>query len=121
MKSKIKIWIILLSAILLSGCSVTSIKHLSADEFLNQTKIIEQINSARWVKYIGSSETRAYLEYGDVLAIGGRTRTIIYWTELDRLPKDIEEKLRAGKSPWVPWQEKNKKAKDNTYKAPIRQ
>ncbi len=118
MKSKNIFLAILLSAILLSGCASTSIEHLSADEFLNKTKIIEHINSAIWVSYVGSSETRAYLEYGDVLAIGGRTRTIIYWTELNRLPKDTEKKLRAGISPWIPWQEKNKKANDNNLLPP---
>jgi hypothetical protein len=93
-----------LLGIFLSGCAGTNIKHVSANEFLEMAKQIEQMNSATWTTYIGSSETRAYLEYGDMLAVGQNTRTIVYWTELDKLPKDIAAKLKEGISPWTPWQ-----------------
>ncbi len=97
---------IILAGTLLVGCAGTSVKHLSANEFIEQANQIEQMNSATWTTCIGSSETRVYLEYGDVLALGQRTRTIIYWTELDQLPKDISMKLKEGISPWIPWKRK---------------
>jgi len=98
MFSKILIVSVLLSLLFLSGCGGTRIKHVSASEFLKIAKQIEQISSATWTTYIGSSQTRAYLEYGDVLASGGRSRTIVYWTELEKLPEDVTRELQAGRS-----------------------
>lgn len=95
--------------VILLGCSGTSIKHVSAEDFLKKAKQIEQMNSATWTTYIGSTENRAYLEYADVIAIGQKKRTIVYWTEIDNLPKDIADKLRRGISPWKPWQNGAKK------------
>jgi hypothetical protein len=113
MKPQRIVSVIFLSVIFLTGCASTTINHVSADEFLIKAKQIEQMTSAIWTTYIGSSQTRAYLEYGDVLTFGKGTRTIVYWTELNELPKDIAEKLKEGKPPWIPWQEQNKRAKDN--------
>jgi hypothetical protein len=113
MLSKSLIVAVLISMIFLPGCGGTRIEHVSAPEFLEHAKQIEQMNSATWTTYIGSSQTRAYLEYGDVLASGGKSRTIVYWTELEKLPEDVSKELKAGKSPWVPWQEQGAKPKDN--------
>lgn len=110
--NKLKILIAVVTFIfLLPGCSGTSIIHVSANEFLKKANQIEQMNSATWTTYIGSSETRAYLEYADVIAIGERTRTIVYWTEIDQLPKNIADKLKKGISPWTPWQNSVNKEK----------
>jgi hypothetical protein len=103
----------LISMIFLPGCGGMRIEHVSAPEFLEHAKQIEQMSSATWTTYIGSSQTRAYLECGDVLASGGQSRTIVYWTELEKLPEEVAKELKAGKSPWVPWQEQGAKPKDN--------
>ncbi|WP_028581446.1 hypothetical protein [Desulfogranum japonicum] len=102
MLSKSLIVAFLLSMIFLPGCGGTRIKHVPAPEFLEIAKQIEQMSSATWTTYIGSSKTRAYLEYGDALASSGTSRTIVYWTELEKLPQDVAKNLKAAKSPWVP-------------------
>lgn len=113
MLSKILIIAVLASIIFLPGCRGTRIKHVSTKEFLELARQIERMNRATWTTYVGSSQTRAYLEYGDVLPSGGRSRTIVYWTELAKLPEDVAKELKAGKSPWVPWLEQGSKPKDS--------
>jgi hypothetical protein len=96
-----------------SGCANTKIKHLSANDFLAQAKQIEAMNSASWTTYIGASATRAYLEYGDVFGSNSKSRTIVYWTELEGLPLDIRQKLKEGAQPWLPWHDKVEKNRQN--------
>lgn len=103
----------LLIALLAGGCASTRIKHLPPKEFLAQAQQIEAMNSATWTTYIGASATRAYLEYGDVIGFVSKSRTIVYWTELEGLPAELRQKLKAGDRPWIPWQEKVDKPRDN--------
>jgi hypothetical protein len=88
-----------------SGCARTTIKHLPADQFMAQARQIEVMSSATWTTYLGASASRAYLEYGDVLGSGAPSRTIVYWTELDKLPPELRGQLQEGHPPWVPWQQ----------------
>jgi hypothetical protein len=94
------------AVLLLAGCASTQIKHLDADEFVDNAKAIEQVNSAMWTTYIGASHGRAYLEYQDMLTLSGKPKTVVFWTELDGLPDDLTKRLRAGDPPWTPWQER---------------
>ena len=94
--------------LMLAGCAQTRIRHLSADAFIDRAEQIEQIASASWMTYVGCSETRAYLEYGDVIWFGPKPRTIVFWTELEDLPLDLAEQLKNGCPPWTPWFEKTK-------------
>jgi hypothetical protein len=71
------------------------------------------MNSASWTTYIGASATRAYLEYGDVFGSNSKSRTIVYWTELEGLPLDIRQKLKEGAQPWLPWHDKVEKNRQN--------
>lgn len=87
------------------GCAGTTMKQVSANDFLARAKRIEAMNSASWTTYIGASATRVYLEYGDMLGSSSKPRTIVYWTELEALPPDIRRKLHEGVRPWVPWHE----------------
>jgi uncharacterized protein YceK len=94
--------------ILLSGCASTRMKHLDAQEFVERAKVIEQMNSAMWMTYVGSSHSRAYLEFQDMLTLSGNPATVVYWTELDGLPKQLADQLKTGTPPWTPWQLKFK-------------
>ncbi len=104
MNRKITTGILLIAVGLLAGCASTRLKHLAPDEFLETAKLIEQPNSALWVRYVGISYTRAYLEYQDMLTLSGQPKTVVFWTNLHDLPEDISQKMRAGESPWKPWQ-----------------
>ena len=94
----------MLGVLLLAGCTSTRIRHVDADEFVESAKVIEQMNSAMWMTYVGTSGSRAYLEFQDMLTLTGKPKTVVIWTELHDLPKGLAERLRAGNPPWVPWQ-----------------
>ena len=90
--------------IMLTGCASTRIKQLSGAEFMNRAEQMKEISSFHWTTYIGSSQQRAYLEFGRPSLlyniIGKQTRTTVYWTELSELPEDIVDQLKAGNPPW---------------------
>jgi len=100
--------------IMLTGCASTRIKQLSGAEFMNRAEQMKEISSFHWTTYIGSSQQRAYLEFGRPALmyniIGKETRTTVYWTELSELPEDISEQLRAGTPPWKPWRPETNRA-----------
>lgn len=100
--------------ILLSGCASTRMKHLDAQDFIERAKVIEQMNSAMWMTYVGSSHNRAYLEFQDMLTLSGKPATVVYWTELDGLPKQLADQLKTGTPPWTPWQLKIKEDERTT-------
>jgi len=85
------------------GCASTRIRELSGNEFMTQASEIERINSFHWTSYVGVSEGRAYLEYGQPAYIGKGTRTIVYWVRLSELPDETANKLKAGDLPWKLW------------------
>jgi len=95
------------AAFVLTGCASTRIQHLGAKEFIESAEMIEQMNSAMWMTYVGSSQGRAYLEYQDMLTIGDAPKTVLYWTELESLPADLATQLRSGRPPWTPWSEQS--------------
>ena len=99
-------------AALCAGCASTRIKHLDAEAFLRNAEMAEQPNSALSVTYLGASRGRAYLEYQNLLTLSGKPKTVVFWTELGGLPKDIADQLRSGEAPWVPWHRES--GKDGT-------
>ena len=76
------------------SCSSTSISHLSTEEFITHVNDMDRMNSAYWTSYIGETDNRIYLEYGTMISSFSKTRTIVYWTEKDKIPKQIIEKLK---------------------------
>lgn len=113
MKMK-KIAITILFMGLVAGCASTRIKHLGWEEFLGTAKLIEQPNSALWVSYLGISRNRVYLEYQDMLTLSGKPKTVVYWTELDKLPVDVAKYLKAGYPIAIPWEDTLKKDERTT-------
>ena len=97
---------VLAATVLLSGCASTKMRRVSGDDFMARAGQIEQINSAHWTTYIGSSGKRAYLEFGYPAYIGGGVRTVVFWTHLTELPADISHKLTVGAPPWNLWSER---------------
>ena len=93
--------------LLIAGCICRpSIRHLSAEEFLVQAKQVERANTMYWDHYVGSTHSRAYLEHGGLPTFGGCDRTTVYWTEIDGLPPELAERLRAGERPWKTYTER---------------
>ncbi len=86
-------------ATFLFGCASTNIKHLSGPKFLEQAKQTELLTSFNWSSYIGTGNSRAYIEFGYPAFIGDGYRVTIYWTELSELPADTVAQLREGKRP----------------------
>lgn len=70
----------LIAGFLIAGCAGTRIEQLSGSEFLKQAEQTNPISSFKWTSYIGSSEQRAYLEYGYPALIGKGARVTLYWT-----------------------------------------
>lgn len=69
---------------------------LSGKAFVAQAEDITRIHSLRWSSYIGTSGGRVYLEFIPL----GRSRPIVYWTNLSELPPDLSARLEAGEVPW---------------------
>ena len=102
------------AGVILVGCASTRIKHLESVQFIERANVIEQMNSAMWMTYVGSSHGRAYLEYQDMLTVSGKPATVVYWTELEGLPQNIADALKTGTPPWIPWQLTNERTTDST-------
>lgn len=94
---------ILLSVCLLCGCATVGIRHVKADEFIRQGRTLEGPNSACGTFYVGVSGRRAYVERDGLYRVFRCHKTIVYWTELDGLPTDLADQLKAGDLPWTPW------------------
>ena len=94
---------------LMAGCANTGIKHVSAEEFIQQAKTVEQMNSASGTFYIGASPTRVYVERTGLYRLFRCHKAIVYWTEVENLPPDLAKLVKEGKSPWTPWQNRMKK------------
>ena len=62
---------------------------------------VEMINSFHWTSYVGSSGSRAYLEYGHPAWIGKGVRSTVYWIPVEELPADVARQIRAGEAPWT--------------------
>lgn len=86
-----------------SGCAKTTIRHVSAERFVQEARKMEQINSAHTHIYVGTTATRVYLEH---VALVPRQKTTVYCTELGGLPTELQKQLKAGPPPWTPWQER---------------
>jgi|GEM_PF-1164686 len=105
---------------LITGCAGTRIEQLSGSEFLKQAEQTNQISSFNWTSYIGSSEQRAYLEYGYPAFIGKGMRVTLYWTPISELPSNIVTQIKAGIPPWKNWRDRVPKSADKPYSLPDR-
>ena len=64
--------------------------------------------SAESAIFIGTTKDRAYLEYTTAITFFRKgPDTIICWINLDDLPKNVSDKIKAGEPPWVPFNHKN--------------
>jgi hypothetical protein len=93
-----------------TGCASTGIKHVGPDEFIREAKTMECCNSASGTFYLGASPTRAYVERTGLYRLIRFHDAMVYWTELDGLPEEIADVIRAGKCPWTPWEKRIKEA-----------
>jgi len=89
-----------ISAVALNGCASTRIKHVSGAEFLKYAENTALPQSFVWDNYIGSTDQRAYLEYGHPAFIGKGKQMTVFWTELSELPSNIVAQIRSGERPW---------------------
>jgi hypothetical protein len=103
------------TALLLSGCAGTHIRHVNAQEFIEHARLIEQPGSVEQAAYIGVTDDRVYLEekrfvtLPAIITRSEKPRTTVIWTLLKELPPDLAEQLKAGNAPWTPWQNQAKK------------
>jgi len=95
-----------IAGLLLTGCTGTRIKRLSGPAFLKQAEQTEQVGSFVWTSYIGSTQQKAYLEYGHPAFIGGGMQTTVYWTPLSELPTNIVAQIKTGTRPWTNWMDR---------------
>ena len=67
---------------------------------------MEQMNSAYGTFYIGHSPDRVYVELAGFHRLFQRHEAVIYWTEMNELPEDLQKQLKDGELPWEPWRNK---------------
>lgn len=96
----------MIAGLLFAGCVGTRIEQLSGSEFLKQAEQTNQVSSFNWTSYIGSSDQRAYLEYGYPAFIGKGMRMTIYWTPISELPRNIVTQINDGIPPWKNWRDR---------------
>jgi hypothetical protein len=116
MKSLLPFGSLIVACLLLSACaSKTSIEYVNAELFLERAKRMNHAFSAEDAIFIGTTPNRAYLEYTTCITFFTKSpATIVCWVELDKLPPEVAEKIKAGQPPWVPfdyqkWEEKKLK------------
>ena len=95
MKNKV---LIILIAILLTGCSATRIKKLSGEEFEKLMEKSGLMNSMCWVQYIGASYDRVYIEIGSVPFFTGENKVTIWWTYISELSEELSTRISQEKS-----------------------
>ncbi len=78
-----------------SSCSNTSLQYLDAKEFIKKCEKIEDLNSAIRYSYVGTGNSRIYLEFEDYITSSSSPKTIIYWTELKNLSDKEREKIKS--------------------------
>jgi len=81
----------------MTGCS--GLEQMSADEFLAQAEQIAELHSVHSTRFIGATETAAYLEYWTAKAPSG-SRKKVFWIPLSELPADVVAQLESGSHPW---------------------
>ena len=94
---------VMIAGLVLTGCAGTRIKQLSGLDFLKQAALTDQVGSFASTSYIGSTQQRAYLEYGHPAFIGSGMQTTVFWTPLSELPSNTVRQIRAGTAPWTNW------------------
>ena len=93
-----------------AGCASPGIRHVGPDDFIREAKTMEFANSASGTFYLGASPARVYVERTGLYRLIRFHDVMVYWTELDGLPKEVADTIRAGKCPWTPWQQEMKEA-----------
>jgi hypothetical protein len=89
---------------ILSGCTSTSqIKQLSGHEFLKRAQDCDVKGTAVLTIFTGCTSENAYLKSECPSLLGKGTSTIVYWTPLSELSRDLVEELKAGKPSWASW------------------
>ena len=68
--------------------STTQNRYLKPEKFMSQLQEIKQMNSAYKTTYIGSSDSRVYLEYYTAITLIGKGKTVIYWTKIEDLSSE---------------------------------
>jgi len=80
------------------GCSNTQTEYIETVEFMKQVQEIEEMNSAYKTTYIGSTDSRVYLEYYTAITSMRKGKTIIYWTKLKDLSEEQLKKITKRRS-----------------------
>ena len=93
---KVAVGLLILLLVMALGDHLWCLRKLSGKAFVAQAEDITMIHSIRWTRYIGTSGGRVYLEFIPL----GRSRPIVYWTNLSELPPDLAARLEAGEVPW---------------------
>lgn len=106
------------AGLLLTGCAGTRIQQLSGPAFLKQAEQTDQVGSFAWTSYIGSTQLRAYLEYGHPAFVGSGIQTTVYWTPLSELPSNVVAQIRTGTRPWTNWMDRVGVGRKSTEPAP---
>ena len=88
-----------LCIVILTGCNHEP--ELTSNAFLEQAKGLEQLHSAKWTRFLGVRDGKAYLECGTLMTITGKPDIKIYWTEYAALPPEVRNKIDHHIEPWI--------------------
>jgi hypothetical protein len=109
---KISLLVLVMIVYLFSNAHADSIEHITAEDFLKTVDYIGIPGSVTLTTFIGATKTRVYLEYETVITLAHilhlkkEPTYIVYWIGLDELPKEVSDNIKAGQSPWIPFNHK---------------
>jgi len=92
---------LVLSVLMVCGCSTSRLRRVSGTTFMRYGEEIGGMNSAYWVTYVGANHARAYMEFGrPSFPFAKREVWNVLWTPLSDLPPELAAQLREGADPW---------------------
>ena len=88
---------LVICSVVFASCS--TVKHVDASTFLEIADEIDEWNTMSATSFIGTSNTRVYLERWRK-AVLFKSEYTVYWTSIAELPDDVMFQLKAGRNPW---------------------
>ena len=92
---------ILMASLIFSGCASTKVEYLKPESFMEMAK--RWPTSAHGYSYIGASRKKIYIEFETVLTstaflgLSNRPAYTIYWTAVEKIPKEFVDSLEKQK------------------------
>ena len=108
-KIKLFFFAIIVISVGIIGCAGKKIEYLEPEIFMERART--NIGSAHTCTYIGTSQDRVYFEHMTIALLSDKPYYIVYWTDIEDIPKEFIDKLETEKKAFM--NELEKVSKDN--------